>query len=446
MRPDVLLQSLGLASSARTTALWTRDGHGNGTDAANMTMKTATGTAAGRLQGGVNSSTNASMITMGNATATSVNANTNTNSTAKKRSSLVHGGEGGSSSIDRELSTVGYTTPGGGYTVVPRDLPDGHYTMTLHPNGTVLRTRRSSARRRYGHRLLDSNSGSIVDTDASSNNTRPSPPHQQQEKKEQQKTHTLYRRAGTGEYTFLVDDANLRLEAVSLDTHPVQRLPLPPGVQCHCAHQRDYSTLSYPLPPDDYYASKQELFNWCNAFKWQGHHVGMALGGSVGVYACGRKVTHHTEDFCSEAEFLAAERILNATCGDAAGYVYIPDWNKEYGRMLRGERMCRLWQDGPQQHINAKAVFDDVPGRGALTSEPEGDRPKVSADDLYYKTVFEPLNSKFGNEGEDERQDYRAHYHQYAPGWKEGWKVLKPPHEEQWEEEEDEKKKEEDEK
>ena len=393
MKPRALLQAACLAGSARA-ALWAR-GYNNNTTATNINNSYSNS----NTMGGGRSVNATAPVHVNNTAATTANDN----NTTPDKSGVEDIGSGSSSSsssssTDDLSSAVGVTATLGGYTI-PRDLPDGHYTIALHPNGTALHTRRWHAPSR--------------------------------------RWHTLHRRAGgTGEYSFLVDDAHLRLEAVSQDSHAQQRVPLPADkLQCHCLHQRAYSPLNYPLPPQDYYASKQELFNWCNTFGWQGHHVSMALGGSVAVYVCGRKHTHHVNGVCSEAEYLAAEGILNQTCGDAAGYVFIDEWNKEYGRMFRGETICRLWQDGPDQLIPVKTVFDDPDGRGSLTSEPKGDRPDESAKDLYDKTVFEPLESKFGNEGDDdERQDFRGTYSQYSPGWGEGWKTLPPPNEEEWRE------------
>ena len=242
MKPRALLQAACLAGSARA-ALWAR-GYNNNTTATNINNSYSNS----NTMGGGRSVNATAPVHVNNTAATTANDN----NTTPDKSGVEDIGSGSSSSSSSSSSTddlssaVGVTATLGGYTI-PRDLPDGHYTIALHPTGTALHTRRWHAPSR--------------------------------------RWHPLHRRAGgTGEYSFLVDDAHLRLEAVSQDSHAQQRVPLPADkLQCHCLHQRAYSPLNYPLPPQDYYASKQELFNWCNTFGWQGHHVSMALGGSVAV-------------------------------------------------------------------------------------------------------------------------------------------------------------------
>ncbi len=166
MKPRALLQSACLAGSARA-ALWAR-GYNNNTTATNINNSYSNS----NTMGGGRFVNATAPVYVNNTAATTANDN----NTTPDKSGVEDIGSGGSSSsssssTDDLSSAVGVTATLGGYTI-PRDLPDGHYTIALHPNGTALHTLRWHAPSR--------------------------------------RWHTLHRRAGgTGEYTFLVDDAHL---------------------------------------------------------------------------------------------------------------------------------------------------------------------------------------------------------------------------------------------
>lgn len=191
-----------------------------------------------------------------------------------------------------------------------------------------------------------------------------------------------------------------------------------------CAHHRDYNTLGYPLRADDYYASKLGLFNYCNIFQYVEGYVSMALNGSVAVYVCQRHVTTLHHNTCAETEFKAAEALLNQSCGTTAGYVFIPDWNKEYGRMWKGEYACRRWGDFTY-NTSAQSIFHQLEGAVRITDEPKGLRPPKLAEQLLDETLWEPQKL---DEADDtgHREDHSFAYGQYAPGWASGWPP-KPP-------------------
>ncbi|KAM4060664.1 hypothetical protein HRG_001790 [Hirsutella rhossiliensis] len=253
-------------------------------------------------------------------------------------------------------------------------LPDGHYSIHLKEDGNHHVRRWTSHKKRWQR---------------------------------------LQKRQGTHEYTWLVDDETNKVEGLALDSFAKQRVPVPP-MRVSCIHLREYNTLNYPLPADDYRASKQALFNYCNIFNFIEGHIAMALNGTVAVYVCQRKVTIIHENVCAEAEYKAVEARLNQSCGDASAYGFIGDWNKEYGRNWRGEKVCRRW--GKKVYNSpANFNFENLPGNGALTSEPFGDRPEKSKEQFLKETVFEPLKGDDYDDGV--RDNYGSMYGQYADGW-----------------------------
>lgn len=265
-----------------------------------------------------------------------------------------------------------------GFEVDP-DLPDGHYSITVHQNG--------------------------------SHHMRRWTPHSK-------RWHSMEKRQGTGEYTFLVDDANGGMMDVAYDIFSKQRLPLP-NPQTQCIHSRPYGPLNYPLIADDYRASKIALYNYCDAFQFIEGHISMALNGNVMAYVCQRRVTSLGHATCAEAEYKAAEALMNRTCGDSAGYVWMSSWNKEYGRMWKGEKVCRRWGDF---HPNRRKdrTFDDPKNRGKIDrSEPKGDYNKTP-EELYMEAAWEPVKPA-AEDDDGQRQDYRGKYGQYTEGWEHGW-------------------------
>ncbi|KAF7545638.1 hypothetical protein G7Z17_g9021 [Cylindrodendrum hubeiense] len=91
-----------------------------------------------------------------------------------------------------------------------------------------------------------------------------------------------------------------------------------------------------PLDPDDYFASKEALANYCEDFRVSRMRVDIALHGSVMVFVCAaEQVTK-----CAEWEYLEAERIFNRTCGEDRGaWLTMKSLGRSYGR---GPRHARI--------------------------------------------------------------------------------------------------------
>ena len=267
---------------------------------------------------------------------------------------------------------------------VDTNLPDGHYSITVYQNGSQHMRRWAPDEKRW---------------------------------------HAMEKRQGTGEYTFLVDDAKGSVVDVAFDSYSKQRVPLP-NPQTQCVHLRQYGPLNYPLIADDYRESKRALYNFCNVFKFVEGHVSMALNGNVMAYVCQRRATSLGRNTCAEAEYKAAEALMNKTCGDSAGYVWIKKWNKEYGRMWKGEKPCRRWGEF-KPNWRKGPTFDDPKGRGkADRKEPKGDFKKTP-EELYMEAAWEPVENA-PEDDDGQRHDFRGQYGQFADGWEHGWS--KPAH------------------
>lgn len=155
----------------------------------------------------------------------------------------------------------------------------------------------------------------------------------------------LQKRRGTGQMSFIYDEDTKRVEEVQADLYHDGTLPLQnPRTRCH--HGSHYPTLYYSMNPDDYRASKQSFFNWCEVYGFRKGHVELSLKGSVAVYVCQKKVVMVGPNRCSEGEYLAAEALMNETCGELKpGKVFMKAWNKEYGRSFKGSHICGTFGD-----------------------------------------------------------------------------------------------------
>lgn len=150
------------------------------------------------------------------------------------------------------------------------------------------------------------------------------------------------RGTGTNQYTFLVDEADGQVKEVALDVHAKTSLPIPVTLS-ECIPFRRYEGQNRTLIQDDYYASKQAFFNWCEMFPIVQGHIEMALNGNVAVWACQRRYKMLHRNWCSEAEYEEAERYMNQSCQGGPAWVYMGPWKKEYGRGWKGDHACRNW-------------------------------------------------------------------------------------------------------
>ena len=101
-----------------------------------------------------------------------------------------------------------------------------------------------------------------------------------------------------------------------------------------------------PLDPDDHFATRQAIWNWCRADRltW-GATVQLALKGTVMYWVC----NHDYRLFVSERvpcrldEIMDAERVFNETCGANKGaWITMKEWRKNYGRGPVGPRwLCK---------------------------------------------------------------------------------------------------------
>lgn len=201
------------------------------------------------------------------------------------------------------------------------NLPDGNYQVTLQAKGTApLIKRWEPKEKRWGHLQ----------------------PRASREG------------AGSGEYTFVVDEDEGRVVDVSLDLYSQSKLPVP-VTKTGCFHSQLYETFNYELDAEDYRHSKMAFYNWCDVYPLGRFHIEMALKGNVAVYVCTRG--QGGSQFCSEAEYEDAEAHMNKTCGAAPAFTWIKSWNKEYGRSWKGQRICGKY--GKNFRHPTPNLFDD---------------------------------------------------------------------------------------
>jgi hypothetical protein len=192
--------------------------------------------------------------------------------------------------------------------------------------------------------------------------------------------HVLKKRGGTGQMSYIYNEDTKRVEDVQADLYHAGVLPLPhPEKRCH--HDSHYPTVYYDMNADDYRASKQSLFNWCDLYGFRSGHVELSLQGSVAVYVCQPKVVMVGPNRCSEGEYLAAEALMNETCGELKpAKVFIKEWNKEYGRSFKGSHVCGRHGDhlilpgAKEGAIFGKDEYKKKPSRKKMDEILEGDR------------------------------------------------------------------------
>ncbi|KAH7170436.1 hypothetical protein EDB81DRAFT_752943 [Dactylonectria macrodidyma] len=87
-----------------------------------------------------------------------------------------------------------------------------------------------------------------------------------------------------------------------------------------------------PLDPDDYWASKQSLGNFCDDHFAERVRIDIALHGSVKVWVCA--IDKWTR--CARWEYREAEHVFNRTCGEDQGaWTSLKSWGRVYGRSPR---------------------------------------------------------------------------------------------------------------